>query len=99
MELGRVSALYGAGARLVGSCAVDVVFGLDDVAALWQEVEEIAGGVVLRCAVVALAPIIAAQLLHRLHAGGTLVGELYEIIVAVGLDGDAHDDFVAYFQR
>ena len=46
-ELWGVGALYGAGARLVGSFAIDEVFVLDDVLTFRQAVE-----VIVRCTIV-----------------------------------------------
>ena len=39
---------------------------------------------------------ISAQLLNGLHAGCTLVDELYKVVVALGRDSDAYLDLVAY---
>ena len=59
-ELRSIGTPHGAGARLVDSGTVDVVFGLDDALALAQTVEVVVRRIVARRAVVAVP--IAAKL-------------------------------------
>ena len=63
---------------------------------LGEHIDVIVRGAVLRGTVGTLS--VTAQLTHRLHTGGTTVDELYEVVVAVGGDGDTHLDTVAYFE-
>ena len=84
----RIGTLCGAGTRLISSGTVDIVFCLNRVATLAHHVEVIAGGIVLRSTVVAIA--VATQLAYGFHAGSTLVDDLHEVVVTVGIDGDAY---------
>ena len=88
MERRRIGTLHGAGTRLVGSSTVDIVLCLNRVTALAHHIEVIAGGIVLRRTVVAIA--IATQLANGFHAGSTLVDDLHEVVITVGIDSDAH---------
>ena len=94
-ELWAIGATSSTRACLVGAGTVDVVLGLDDMTALRQAVEVVVGRAVLWCAVV--TPVVAAQLIYGLHAGSTFVDNLYEVVVAVGLDGQAYFYSVADF--
>ena len=64
---------------------------------LGQAVEVIVRDIVARSTVV--APVVTAELADGLQAGSTLVGDLYEVVVALSLDGDANTDAVANFER
>ena len=61
-----------------------------------QHVDVIVRSIVLWCTVGALC--VATQLAHWLHAGGTTVDELHEVVVTVSGDGDTHLDAVADLQ-
>ena len=65
--------------------------------ALCQAVEVIVRDVVARRTIV--APVVTAELADGLQAGSTLVGDLYEVVVALSLDSDANTDAVADFKR
>ena len=97
VELGGVGALDGTGTCLVDTRTVDVVFFIDDVPALRHHIEVIVRGIVAWGAVG--ASVIATHLIDGFQTGGTLVYDLYEIVVTVCLDGDADDDAVTDFQR
>ncbi len=92
-----IGTLHGTGARLILSDTVNVVFGFDDMLALGQTVEEEVCRIVARRTIVTALPVIAAELFDRLQAGCTFVLYLYEIKVALALDGQADGDARAYF--
>ena len=95
-ELWCVGAAHRASACLVSTLAVDEILVLYDVCSFRQTVEVIVRGVVARCAIRTAVP--AAHLTDRLHAGSTFVKHLYEVIVAVGSDGDTYTNPVAHFE-
>ena len=95
-ELWSIGTAHGTETCLVSAGTVDIVFCLDDVLSLGEHIDVIVRGAVLRGTVGTLG--ISAQLAHRLHTGGTTVDELYEVVVAVGGDGDTHLDTVAYLE-
>ena len=97
--LRSIGALNGTGAGLVVSGTVNVVFGLDDVLALRQTVEEEVRGVVAWRTVVAALPVIATQLLHGFQAGSPLVLHLHKVEVALALDGQTDGDADTYLKR
>ena len=94
VELWRVGTLHRATACLVDSWTVDKVFRVDDMLALRHDIEVIVRGVIAWRAVG--ASVIATHLIDGFQTGGTLVYDLYEIVVTVCLDGDTDIDPVAY---
>lgn len=90
---------------LVFAVAVNIIIRLDDVGTLCHAVEEELSAVVTHLTIVAgIRPqgcasghgtMVTAKLLGRFKASCMVVNNLNEVIVAVGIDGDAHGDTVA----
>ena len=76
--------------------SVYVILGFYNVRSFAHTVKIVGSYIVLRTAIV--APMISADLSDWLQAGGSLVLHLHEVIVAIGLDGDAYRDFVAHLK-
>ena len=93
-ELWGIGTAHGTETCLVSARTVDIIFCLDDVLSLGEHIDVIVRGAVLRGTVGTLG--VTAQLAHRLHAGGTTVDELYEVVVTVGGDSDTYLDTVAH---
>ena len=64
--------------------------------ALGQAVEEEISSIIARNHIAAIA--ITAELRGRLHVGSTMVRNLYKVVVAIGINGEAHRQAVAHLQ-
>ena len=95
VKLWGVGALDGTGTCLIDTRTIDVIFSLDDVPALRHHIEVIVRGIVAWGTVG--ASVIATHLIDGFQTGGTLVNHLYEVVVAVCLDGDADGNAVSDF--
>ena len=87
----------GAGACLVLSGTVEIVFCFYHVAAFRQFCEEVLRGIVLRRSIGIV--LVAGKLVDGLQTGRTAVDDLYEIEVAGGVNRDADTNAVADFKR